>query len=73
MRSRGRGRVTADDYEAFISGLCGLPPGPECDECVRDVARRLLALYAEYGGVPPPGLREFAGRIGITSGDGNTS
>jgi hypothetical protein len=73
MVNRGRDRVTADDYEAFFGGLCGIPPGPERDGCVRYLTQRLLALYAEYGGVPPPGLREFAERTGTTPSDGNTS
>lgn len=73
MVSRVLGRVMVDDYQAFIGGLCGMPPGPDRDECVRYLARRLLALYAEYRVTPPPGLRGFAERIGITTPAGFAS
>jgi hypothetical protein len=69
MSSRRAWRITADDYGGFITGLCGMPPGAERDPCVKALLRRLLSLYAEYGGTPAPGLREFAERVGI-SGDG---
>lgn len=58
-------RVTADDYEVFVIELCGMPPGTERDECVRELTGRLLTLYAEHGASPPPGLRNFADRIGL--------
>ena len=69
MNAPGR-RVTADDYDAFITGLCGMPPGADRDECVRQIARRLLMLYLEYGTTPPPGLAELAHRIGVAPGGG---
>jgi len=66
----GRKRETAEDYETFLAGLCGLPPGSDRDECVRDLTRTLLTMYAGYGLTTPPGLIEFAQRIGATAPSG---
>jgi hypothetical protein len=57
--------VTAEDYEIFVAELCGLPPGPDRDYCMKRVIARLLALHEKYGGTPAPGLREFARQIGV--------
>lgn len=69
MNARDGRRVTADHYEAFIAGLCGMPPGPNRDQCVRQITRRLLMLYAEFSATPPAGLPEFAQRTGVTAGE----
>jgi hypothetical protein len=62
---RGSSRVTADDYEMFIVGLCGgVPPGGHRDDCIQCITRRFLALYARYGVTAPPGLVAFAERTG---------
>jgi hypothetical protein len=59
-------RVTADDYEIFVTSLClAFRPGPERDNCVWELTARLIAIYAEYQTPPPPGLGEFAERIGV--------
>jgi hypothetical protein len=60
----GRLRRTAADYETFVSGLCGKPPGPERDECARAIVNRLLAMYDAFGGTHPPGLVEYVTRLG---------
>lgn len=67
MMHRAPWRITADDYEAFIIQLCGLPPGPERAECVRELTGKLLALYAKHGSDPPSGLQEYAVRIGLST------
>ena len=59
----GRLRVTAADHEAFVSGLCGGPPGLERDACARVVVDRLLGMYDGFGGTRPPGLVEYAARL----------
>ena len=41
-RRRAGKRVTAEDYEAFITSLCVLPPGPERDQCVNHSIAGLL-------------------------------
>ena len=59
-------RVTADDYEIYMTSLCmAFRPGPDRDGCVRELTARLLSIYADYQTPPPPGLREFAERIGV--------
>jgi len=60
-------RRTAADYEAFVTGLCATPPGPEQDQCVRCITRRMLGLYARLDMTPPPGLRDFAASIDVTT------
>ena len=67
VQNPDRKRVTADDYEAFLVALCGLPPGSAREECVRDLTRRLMMMYGEYEIPPAPGLAAFARRIGVTS------
>lgn len=57
-------RRTASDYEAFITSLCGIPPGPERDKCLRCLTAQLVGLYTNLGLTPPPGLVEFSERIG---------
>lgn len=69
MSARGQ-RITADDYAGFIGGLCWMPPGPDRDECVRQITLRLMAMYGDHGLVPPSGLRELARRVGVTAGEG---
>jgi len=60
----GPRRRTASDYEAFFTGLCGMPPSPERDKCLRCLTTQLVGLYANLGVTPPPGLVEFSERIG---------
>ena len=60
-------RRTAPDYEAFVTGLCTIPPGPDQDQCVRCITRRMLGLYARLGMTPPPGRRDFAASIAVTT------
>lgn len=60
----GPRRRTASDYEAFFTGLCGMPPSPERDKCLRCLTTQLVGLYANLGVTPPPGLVEFSDRIG---------
>jgi len=62
--------VTADDSETFIDVLCEMLPGLHRNECVRRITRRLLTMYVEHDATPPPGLGEFARRIGIAAGAG---
>jgi len=69
MNARGQ-RVTAGDYATSIRKLCGMPPGAGREECERQITRRLLAMYLELGVTAPPGLAEFAERIGVTDGGG---
>ena len=68
VRLPGSRRVTADDYEAFMTALCGMPPGPEREQCVRSLTSQLLQMYADYGGTAPDGLRELAAKIGAVAG-----
>jgi hypothetical protein len=63
----GRKRETANDYEAFLTDLCGMPPGSERDECLCTLATELLTMYVNYGLTIPPGLLELAQRIGATA------
>lgn len=67
--SSGRLRVTAADYEAFVCGICGGPPGQEREACARAVVDRLLRMYDEFGGTRPPGLVEYAARLHRTERD----
>jgi hypothetical protein len=60
-------RLTAADYEAFLEGHCGMPSGPERDKRARRLTRRLVTMSLEYGVTPPPGLSEFAQRIGVSA------
>jgi hypothetical protein len=62
-------RRTAADYEAFVTGLCATPPGPDRDQCVRCITRRLLDLYARHGATLPPGLRDYAATIDVSPSD----
>lgn len=63
-----RPRVTADDYEIFVTSLCmAFRPGPDREGCVREITVRLISIYADYQTAPPPGLREFAERIGVAA------
>lgn len=66
MDERGRlwKRVTAEDYEAFITALCAAPPGPERDQCLKSLTAVMLQLYKDLGVTPPAGLSAFADRIG---------
>lgn len=65
MGDRGRTgkRVTAEDYEAFITSLCAMPPGPERDQCLKCLTAHLLQLYSGLEVTPPPGLSSLAERI----------
>lgn len=59
-------RVTAEDYEVFLTSLCmGFRPGSDRDDCVREMTIRLLSIYTDLRKPPPPGLREFAESLGI--------
>jgi hypothetical protein len=71
VRLPGSRRVTADDYEAFMTALCGMPPSPEREQCVRFLTTQLLQMYADYGGTAPDGLRELAEKIGAVAADPN--
>ena len=60
----GPRRRTAEDYEAFITALCAMPPGPERDQCIKCLTAILLQLYSGLGVAPPAGLSAFVDRIG---------
>lgn len=68
MNPRGARRITADDYEAWMAGLCGMPPGPAREGYVREFTQRLLEMYAGYDATPPAGLCELAQRISVEIG-----
>ena len=58
-------RSTLADYERFIYGLCGLPPGEDRDRCAQGMVRRLASMYGEHGLAPPPGLQALAEKLGV--------
>lgn len=63
-------RKTLADYEEFVHGLCGLPPGNERDTCAKRIVRRLCNLYVERGLEPPFGLNALAEKLKVQpSGD----
>ena len=65
-------RKTLEDYEHFVYGLCGGPPGDECAACARRIIRQLAGMYRERGVAPPPGLQAFADKLGVHLGAGQT-
>jgi len=60
-------RETADDYARLIYRLCGMPPGQERDRYAAELVTVLIGLYEKHGGSPPPGLVEFARKLGSAS------
>jgi hypothetical protein len=54
-----------------MTALCGMPPGPERQQCVRSLTSQLLQMYSDYGGTAPDGLRELAAKIGAVAADPN--
>jgi hypothetical protein len=62
-------RKTLAEYEEFVYGLCGMPPGDERDDCARRIVRQLCSMYVERGVAPPYGLHALAEKVGVQAGD----
>ena len=58
-------RTTLAEYQAFVHGLCGGPPGEEQDGCARQIVIQLCSMYRERGLMPPSGLNALAKQLQV--------